>query len=59
MKVKIRNEIYDSNKEPIVLILSEEDKINIGNMAQEAQKFCSYPDTMNEEDVKMFMKGSQ
>lgn len=42
MKVKIGNTIYNSNEEPIMLILSESDKENITNMATEAIKFCSF-----------------
>lgn len=56
MKVKIGNKIFDSNEEPIMLILDDQDKENISNMSKEAHKFCSYPDTINVEDIKMFMK---
>lgn len=44
MKVKLGNAIFDSELEPIMLILSEEDKYNISHMAPEATKYCSYPD---------------
>ena len=40
MKVKIQNTIYDSTKEPILLILTGEDKKNIRNMLGEAFKYC-------------------
>lgn len=43
MKVKIGNKIYDSEQQPIMLILSREDKLDIANMAETATKFCSYP----------------
>lgn len=54
MKVKIKEFIYDSEEEPIVILLSEQDKKNISNMG-DAIKYCSFPDSMDEEDVKAFM----
>ena len=56
MKVKIGEKIYDSEKEPIMVILSESDKENISNMSPEATKYCSFPDGMSVEYVKEFMK---
>lgn len=52
MKVKIGNKIYDSNDEPIMLIMDEIDKKNIKNMSKESTKFISFPDKMNVEDIK-------
>lgn len=45
MKVKIRNTIYDSQKEPIMVILTPTDKKNIANMLPDCTKYCAYPDT--------------
>jgi len=56
MKVKIGDKIYDSNEEPIMIILSEDDKKNIGSMIPEATKYCSFPDTSDVEKVREFMK---
>jgi hypothetical protein len=56
MKVKIGNTIYDSNEEPIMLILSELDKKNITWMATDATKYCSFPDDYDLDDIKEFMK---
>ena len=55
MKVKIGNTIYDSNEEPIMLLLEEEDKSNISNMGEQT-KYCSYPTNMETEDIIQFMK---
>lgn len=57
MKVKIDDKIYDSENEPIMLILSKEEKNNIGQM-EEQTKYCSFPDddTWTEEQIKEFMK---
>jgi hypothetical protein len=56
MKVKVGEKIYDSEKEPIMLILSESDKENIYNMLPDAKKYCSFPDGTPVEYVKEFMK---
>lgn len=56
MKVKIGDTLYDSTKEPIMLILSPQDKQNIANMAEGADCFCSYPSGLfSEEDIDKFM----
>lgn len=44
MKVKIGNKIYNSNDEPIMLILEDEDKQNIANMIKSDTKYCVYPE---------------
>ena len=55
MKVKIGTTIYDSAKEPIMLILNNQDKENIKNMHPSATKFCSYPDKMDKTEIKKYM----
>lgn len=56
MKVKIGEKIYDSNQEPIMLILGDDDKYNIENMLEECSNYCSYPESMTEEDAEKFME---
>jgi hypothetical protein len=56
MKIKIGDKIYDSENEPIMVILSEQDKKNIKNMLPEATKYCSYPEGMEIKVIKDFMK---
>ena len=56
MKVKIGDNIYDAEKEPIMLILTPQDKLNISNMLPETTKLCTFPDTVDIESVKKFMK---
>jgi len=61
MKVKIGDTIYDSNSEPIMIILSDEDIQNIKNMSDKAHKYCSYPKNPHWTDnnylnIKKFMK---
>jgi len=58
MKVKIGNTIYDSEEEPIMVILSQKDKENIKNMAPYCTKYCSYPIPTDREYIEKFMLGS-
>lgn len=44
MKIKIRDKIYDSEKEPIILALSKEERDQINSMSPEDNKFIAYPD---------------
>lgn len=44
MQIKIRGTVYDSRDEPIMLILSQEEKDQISHMTIEDVKFCAYPD---------------
>ena len=55
MKVKIGNKTYDSNDEPIMLILEEEDKNNISNMGEQT-KYCSFPEDIDTDTIIKFMK---
>ena len=56
MKVKIGDKICDAEDEPIMLILSETDKKNIGNMHFDATKYCVFPDNSDLGKIKEFMK---
>lgn len=56
LKVKIGKKIYDSMKEPIMVILSDSDKQNISNMLEGGSKYCSYPENVPAEQIKAFME---
>lgn len=43
MKVKIGDQIFDSDKKPIMLVLSEEEKNMLYNMSPESNEFHIYP----------------
>jgi len=45
MKVKVGDTVYDGEKEPVMVILTDQDKKNIANMLPECSKYCMYPDT--------------
>ncbi len=43
MKVKVGDKIYDGKKEPVMAILTDQDKENIANMLPECTRYCIYP----------------
>ena len=44
MKVRVRDETYDGNEEPVMVILTPKDRELIAAMPPEATKYCQYPD---------------
>lgn len=55
MKIKIKDQIFDSSQEPIMIVLEDDEKQLIASMTEEDKRFCIYPDTMSEEEVVKFM----
>jgi len=56
MKVKIGNKTYNAEEEPILLILSQQDKSNIAHMDNSATHYCAFPSTIDPEFIKNWMK---
>lgn len=56
MKVKVGNKIYDSNDEPIMIILDDQDKENIAKMHKDKKKFISYPSKMKVDEIRNWAK---
>lgn len=56
MKVKIGDNIYDGHDQPVMVILTDRDKLNIQHMNPSAKKYCVFPDTMNDDEIKKFME---
>lgn len=57
MKVKIGDKIYDSSKEPIMVILTEQDKKNIKRMCPKCTQYCVYPQNkMTEKEAISWMR---
>jgi len=56
MKVKIRDVIYDAVDEPIMIIMTDEDKEMISNMISDNYKFCCYPQPYTEESITDWMR---
>ena len=50
MKVKVGDVVYDSKDTPVMVILTQQDKENIKDMAPEATKYCTFPDGMYSAD---------
>jgi hypothetical protein len=50
MRVKIGETWYDPNNIPIMIELTDADKINIANMLPEAKRYSAYPDGVFESD---------
>lgn len=59
MKVKVKDIVYDGFKEPVMIILTKQDKENIKNMLPDATKYCVYPDSWSAEEIKKWMKEIQ
>lgn len=55
MRVKVGEKIYDGKEEPVMVILSKEDKDNIVGMPPELTKYAAYPDDVPREEIKKFM----
>lgn len=56
MQVKIGDKIYDAEEIPIMVIFSASDKKNISNMSDEMMKYCAFPDSCDEQEIRKFMK---
>ena len=56
MKVKIGEKIYNAEHQPIMIVLSDSDKLNISNMKHQT-KYCAYPtDLCSKEEIEKFME---
>lgn len=55
MKVKIGDKVFDGNKEPVMVILSDEDKLNIRHMRKTCMRYCSYPEGFDSDEIKEWM----
>jgi hypothetical protein len=56
MKVKIGATVFSDVDQPIMVILTDFDKTNIGNMDSSCTKYCAAPETVSEKDMIEFMK---
>ena len=64
MKVKVENKIYDGDKEPVMVILTERDRQLIADMSPDSSKYCQYPDEPkwvdnNYAGIKEWMSGGE
>ena len=56
MIVKIGDKYYNSTEQPILLILSKEEKSHIANMADDKKKYLSFPSDYNENKAKEILE---
>jgi len=59
MKVKVGDKIYDGEDELVMVILTDQDKVNIANMLPECDRYCVYvggPDGYSEQEVIDWMR---
>lgn len=56
MKVKVGSHLYDSEYEPIMVILSDKDKENISKMTQNSCKYICAPADMEEGELKKWIR---
>lgn len=63
MKIKIGTKVYDANKEPVMLIFTNDDERSvvvehIQNMPYKdgIRKYCMAPDSLTEKEMKKFME---
>lgn len=56
MIVKIGDKKYDSEKEPIMIELSLQERELIAQMDQSATKYCSFPEGLSDVDIAKFME---
>ncbi len=46
----------DPNNKPIAIILTEDDKFNVHHMSPDHSIYCAYPDDLDPDDVKAWLK---
>ena len=55
MKVKIGDMVIDGENEPVMVILSAEDKKNIANMLPTNMRYCSFPSGRDPDEIRKWM----
>lgn len=55
MKVKIGNQVYNSDYQPVMVILDEVEKSRITHMKSDNTKYCAYPPTMSRAEIDKWM----
>lgn len=51
----VRDHFFDSKRDIICIKLSETDKQNIANMPNDAFIYCSFPESMSEEEARKYI----
>lgn len=56
MKVKIGDNYFDSEDQPIMIVMSEDDRRNIANMHPMATKYALFPNTLRPDQPNFMTK---
>ncbi len=56
VKIKVGDKVFDGEKEPVMVILTNQDKENIKNMLPHCTKYCMFPDTISKEEIQVWMR---
>ncbi|KKL04225.1 hypothetical protein LCGC14_2618210 [marine sediment metagenome] len=56
MKIKVGDKVYDSSKEPVMVIFDQSDKESISNMAPVATMYCAFPEGTTQKDATKWVK---
>lgn len=56
MKVKIGDQWFDPETQPVMVVLTDQDKEAIKNMAPEDHRYCQFPPDLDAEAVERWMK---
>ncbi len=59
MKVKVGDTIYSASDEPVMVILSEMDKMNIANMFPEATKYVAFPEGTDRKFIERWIEDEE
>ena len=55
MKVKIGDDVFDSDEMPIMVILTPEERSLIADMSPNDERFCAYPSNRQPCEIEDFM----
>ena len=59
MRVLVNKVVYDSNLVPVLLVLEDGDKKNIGSMLPENKKYLSYPPQWTQDELQAFLASDE
>lgn len=46
----------DPNIKPVAIVLTDDDKFNVHHMSPDHSVYCAYPDSLDPDDVKTWLK---
>ena len=56
MKVFIGDQVFDSSEEPVLVILTDQEKEVLSRMKWNEHKYCSFPSNMSELEMRAWMQ---